>query len=295
MRPDRIIIGADDARATALLRELYAPFQRNHERMHGDGRALGRAHQVRRQRDARDAHLVHERARQPGRGARRRHRGGAPRHRLRPAHRLPVPLRRRRLRRLVLSEGREGAAAHARPRPAARCACWRAVEQANEAQKHVLARQDQARGSARTCKGKRFAVWGLAFKPNTDDMREAPSLHADRRPARRRARRCAPTIRWRATKREDLRKENRRADRRVGARPRSRAPTRWPSSPSGRSSAAPTSPRSRRSLKTPAIFDGRNLYDPAVLERARLRVFPDRAEAEGTRHARRRACWWSAT
>ena len=44
------------------MRELYAPFQRNHERMHGDGRALGRAHQVRGQRDARHAHLVHERA-----------------------------------------------------------------------------------------------------------------------------------------------------------------------------------------------------------------------------------------
>ena len=33
MRPDRIIVGADDERAIALLRQLYAPFQRNHERM----------------------------------------------------------------------------------------------------------------------------------------------------------------------------------------------------------------------------------------------------------------------
>ncbi|MDH5210406.1 MAG: nucleotide sugar dehydrogenase, partial [Betaproteobacteria bacterium] len=33
MRPDRIVIGSDDARATALLHELYAPFQRNHERI----------------------------------------------------------------------------------------------------------------------------------------------------------------------------------------------------------------------------------------------------------------------
>ena len=33
MRPDRVIIGADDARAVALLRQLYAPFQRNHERI----------------------------------------------------------------------------------------------------------------------------------------------------------------------------------------------------------------------------------------------------------------------
>src|SRR5690349_4851529 len=33
MRPDRIIVGSDDERATALLRELYAPFQRNHDRL----------------------------------------------------------------------------------------------------------------------------------------------------------------------------------------------------------------------------------------------------------------------
>src|SRR5688572_22868856 len=33
MRPDRIILGCDDARAIALLRQLYAPFQRNHERV----------------------------------------------------------------------------------------------------------------------------------------------------------------------------------------------------------------------------------------------------------------------
>lgn len=32
MRPDRIVVGSDDERASALLRELYAPFQRNHER-----------------------------------------------------------------------------------------------------------------------------------------------------------------------------------------------------------------------------------------------------------------------
>src|SRR5476649_517499 len=33
MRPDRVVIGSGNARATALLRELYAPFQRNHERI----------------------------------------------------------------------------------------------------------------------------------------------------------------------------------------------------------------------------------------------------------------------
>jgi UDPglucose 6-dehydrogenase len=33
MKPDRIVVGADDSRAIELMRELYAPFQRNHERL----------------------------------------------------------------------------------------------------------------------------------------------------------------------------------------------------------------------------------------------------------------------
>jgi UDPglucose 6-dehydrogenase len=49
-----------------------------------------------------------------------------------------------------------------------------AVEAVNERQKHVLGRKVVAR-FGESLEGKRFAVWGLAFKPNTDDMREAPS------------------------------------------------------------------------------------------------------------------------
>jgi UDPglucose 6-dehydrogenase len=51
----------------------------------------------------------------------------------------------------------------------------KAVEAVNEAQKGLLVRQVLGRyGEDLT--GRTFAVWGLAFKPNTDDMREAPSL-----------------------------------------------------------------------------------------------------------------------
>ena len=49
-----------------------------------------------------------------------------------------------------------------------------AVEEANDLQKHRLF--EKLTSVVGTVKGKRIAIWGLSFKPNTDDMREAPSL-----------------------------------------------------------------------------------------------------------------------
>ena len=49
-----------------------------------------------------------------------------------------------------------------------------AVEEANHAQKNVLLGKIERHFGADLA-GLEFAVWGLAFKPNTDDMREAPS------------------------------------------------------------------------------------------------------------------------
>lgn len=49
-----------------------------------------------------------------------------------------------------------------------------AVEDVNEAQKSVVF--NKLKAELGSLKGKRIAVWGLAFKPETDDMREAPSL-----------------------------------------------------------------------------------------------------------------------
>lgn len=50
-----------------------------------------------------------------------------------------------------------------------------AVEEVNEAQKNLLFKKFKAEFGSKM-KGKKVAVWGLAFKPGTDDMREAPSL-----------------------------------------------------------------------------------------------------------------------
>ena len=51
-----------------------------------------------------------------------------------------------------------------------------AAERANDRQKHHLFFQIKKHFGSSNLSGKCFAIWGLAFKPNTDDIREAPAL-----------------------------------------------------------------------------------------------------------------------
>ena len=51
-----------------------------------------------------------------------------------------------------------------------------AVDEVNEAQKNVLFRKTRGRTSRADLRGKTIAIWGLAFKPRTDDIRESPAL-----------------------------------------------------------------------------------------------------------------------
>ena len=51
-----------------------------------------------------------------------------------------------------------------------------AVDAVNDRQKRVLAQKARAHFGAWSLRGKKFAVWGLAFKPKTDDLRQAPAL-----------------------------------------------------------------------------------------------------------------------
>ena len=147
-----------------------------------------------------------------------------------------------------------------------------AVEQANEAQKRVLAEKIRARFGGDLA-GRRFAIWGLAFKPNTDDMREAPSraVIADLLAAGASIRAYDPVAK--AEGRRIYRGEPRVeiVDSAIDCLSDCDALailTEW------QEFRSPNFGELARRLRTPAIFDGRNLYDPAALRAQGIEYFP---------------------
>ncbi|HVL55374.1 MAG TPA: UDP-glucose/GDP-mannose dehydrogenase family protein, partial [Burkholderiaceae bacterium] len=173
MRPDRIIVGADDEQAILLMRALYAPFQRNHDRLIlMDVRSAeltkyaANAMLATRISFMNELALLSEKV-----GADielvRKGLGSDPRigySFLYPGvgyggSCLPKDVK------ALMHTAREAG------QPLGLLA---AVEAANERQKAVLVEKITRRfGPDLT--GRRFAVWGLSFKPETDDMRDAPS------------------------------------------------------------------------------------------------------------------------
>ena len=136
----------------------------------------------------------------------------------------------------------------------------RAVEAANQRQKSVLVeRVVSAFGP--DLHGLTFALWGLAFKPNTDDMREAPSLaiisELLRRGARVRAYDpvAAPNARRLLGPTAGLNIVDTAAEAMQGADALLIA-TEW------KEFKSPDFDEIRALLKRPIVFDGRNLYDP---------------------------------
>ena len=130
--------------------------------------------------------------------------------------------------------------------------------------------QDPRSTSAATLEGKTVAVWGLAFKPRTDDIREAPALvlidallAAGRRGPRPRPRGPAPTSAQIYGDRLTY------CDRPYGALEQADAlaiVTEW------NEFRNPDFEVMRRLMRQPVIFDGRNLYDPAADGRAGLHL-----------------------
>jgi UDPglucose 6-dehydrogenase len=177
MRPDRIVIGCDDnpvgQQARNMMKELYAPFNRNHERTYWmDVRSAEFTKYAANAMLATRISFMNELANLADRvGADIE----AVRHGIGSDPRIGHSF-------LYAGCGYGGSCFPKDVQALERTAraydqdllILRAVEQVNNRQKHVLGNKVVARFGA-DLSGKHFAVWGLAFKPNTDDMREASS------------------------------------------------------------------------------------------------------------------------
>ena len=176
MRPDRIVIGADNECAVDLMRALYAPFQRNHERLIVmDVRSAELTKYAANAMLATRISFMNELANLAEKlGADIEHVrqgiGSDPRigyHFLYPGCGYGGS---------CFPKDVQALQRTARLDAGIELKVLNAVEEANDDQKRVLTAKVKAR-FGNDLKGRKFAVWGLAFKPNTDDMREAPSRY----------------------------------------------------------------------------------------------------------------------
>ena len=140
-----------------------------------------------------------------------------------------------------------------------------AVEAANDAQKHVLAEKVKARFGDDLA-GKHFGLWGLAFKANTDDMREATSREVIKDLLAAGATVTAYDPVAIAESRHCFPDEPRLAyaESQAGALENADAlviVTEW------KEFRSPDFNAIKAKLKTPVIFDGRNLFEPAEMRR----------------------------
>ncbi|SHH11737.1 UDP-glucose/GDP-mannose dehydrogenase family protein [Massilia sp. CF038] len=262
MRPDRIVIGAADERAILMMRELYAPFIRNHDRVIVmDVRSAELTKYAANAMLATRISFMNEMANlsdilgadieQVRIGI-----GADPRigfHFLYPGCGYGGSCFPKDVQALLRTGADHGAGMKV----------LQAVEDANEAQKSVLLNKIRDRFGS-DLSGMRFALWGLAFKPNTDDMRAASSrvviegLWAM----------GATVVAYDPV----AMNESRRI---FGDDPR----LSYATSPIGtledadalvivtewKEFRAPDFEEIKAALKNPVIFDGRNLYQPAIV------------------------------
>jgi UDPglucose 6-dehydrogenase len=176
MRPDRIVIGAEDERAVEAMRALYAPFQRNHERLIiMDVRSAELTKYAANAMLATRISFMNELANLAEKlGADIEHVrqgiGSDPRigyHFLYPGCGYGGS---------CFPKDVQALQRTARLDAGIELKVLNAVEEANDDQKRVLSAKVKAK-FGNDLSGRKFAVWGLAFKPNTDDMREAPSRY----------------------------------------------------------------------------------------------------------------------
>jgi UDPglucose 6-dehydrogenase len=274
MRPDRIIIGADSASAIDKLKRLYAPFNRNHERIVTmDVRAAELTKYAANAMLATKISFMNEIANIAERvGADvemvRHGIGSDPRigwHFIYPGAGYGGSCFPKDVQALARTAQQMGYEAK----------LLNAVEAVNDAQKgHLfeLVQRHYDRGEDEGIRGKTIAVWGLAFKPNTDDMREASSrrLLPQLWEAGAIVRAYDPEAAHEAGRVFGQRDDFVLCDSAAAALEGADAlvvVTEW------KQFRSPDFARLKNALGDAVIFDGRNLYDPADVEAAGIAYY----------------------
>jgi UDPglucose 6-dehydrogenase len=270
MKPDRVVVGTDNPRTAELLKTLYDPFTRNHDRMIVmDVRSAELTKYAANAMLATKISFMNEIANL--------------------AERMGADVEKVRLG--IGSDPRIGysfiypgagyggscfpkdvkALVHSAGEYDFEARLLQAVEAVNKSQKQVLFRKISAYFDGKL-KGKTVAVWGLAFKPNTDDMREAPSreLMEALWGAGAKVRAYDPVAMGEAARiygqRDDLALVDSSEAALQGADALAIV-TEW------QEFRSPDFDTIRDCLSSPVIFDGRNIYDPALVKSFGLKYF----------------------
>ncbi len=264
MKPDRVVIGTDNPRTTELMRALYEPFTRNHDRLIVmDIRSAELTKYAANAMLATKISFMNELANI--------------------AERLGADIEKVRVG--IGSDPRIGysfiypgtgyggscfpkdvqALIRSAHEVGHKPGILDAVESVNQRQKQVLVHKMKAHFAA-GLHGRTIALWGLAFKPNTDDMREAPSraiidMLLDDGARVRAYDPVAGTEAQRVYKDCKGFELARNAYEAAEGADALCIATEW------QEFRSPDFERLREILKAPLIFDGRNLYDPAMLGR----------------------------
>ncbi|CAM8405962.1 UDP-glucose dehydrogenase family protein [Candidatus Methylopumilus universalis] len=272
MRPDRIVIGTEDPEAIEVMKKVYAPFQRNHERLvvtnlrsaelikyaanamlatrisfmnelANLAEMLGADIEMVRQGIGSDPRIGYHFL-YPGCGY-----GGSC---------FPKDVK------ALIKTAKDVAGFDLK--------LLKAVEEVNDLQKFVLPKKIK-KEFGENLKGKHFALWGLAFKPNTDDMREASSrvLIDELIKAGATITAYDPVAMDEGKRIFKDEKHLSFADTQEGALKNADAliiVTEWTEFRS------PDFVLIKSSLKKPMIFDGRNLYDPKAVRTLGFNYFP---------------------
>jgi UDPglucose 6-dehydrogenase len=270
MKPDRIVVGTDNPRTAELLRTLYEPFNRNHERvLVMDVRSAELTKYAANAMLATKISFMNELANIAERvGADIEHVrigiGSDPRigySFIYPGCGYGGSCFPKDVKALAASAAANGY----------RADVLNAVDEVNDRQKSVLFDKMKKHFGGKLA-GKVIALWGLAFKPNTDDMREAASrvLIEALWSAGAKVRAYDPVAREEALRiygeRPDL-VLCESADEAVKGADALAIVTEW------REFRSPDFDALKAALREPVIFDGRNLYDPKILKRAQFHYY----------------------